>query len=70
MQKTEAAKTDLADSGAQRFAPSDRMPKEKDIAVVAYRLWEERGCPEGSPDDWYRSEQELAARSESSQSWQ
>ena len=27
------------------------------IAELAYRLWEERGCPEGSPDeDWYEAE--------------
>ena len=27
------------------------------VAELAYRLWEERGRPEGSPDeDWYRAE--------------
>jgi hypothetical protein len=27
------------------------------IAELAYRFWEERGRPEGSPDeDWYRAE--------------
>ena len=27
------------------------------IAELAYRLWEERGCPHGSPeDDWYKAE--------------
>jgi hypothetical protein len=27
------------------------------IAQLAYRLWQERGCPEGSPDcDWYNAE--------------
>jgi len=27
------------------------------IAELAYRLWEERGCPEGSPEeDWYAAE--------------
>ena len=27
------------------------------IAELAYRLWEERGRPEGSPeDDWYKAE--------------
>ncbi len=30
------------------------------IAVRAYGLWQERGCPDGSPDvDWFRAEQEL-----------
>jgi hypothetical protein len=27
------------------------------IAELAYHFWEERGCPEGSPeDDWYKAE--------------
>jgi len=27
------------------------------IAELAYRLWEERGCPEGAPEeDWYAAE--------------
>lgn len=33
---------------------------ESEIAVLAYRLWLERGCPEGSPEeDWYLAEGEL-----------
>lgn len=29
-------------------------------AELAYRFWEERGCPVGSPDeDWYRAEEEI-----------
>jgi hypothetical protein len=29
----------------------------KDIAALAYFLWMDRGCPEGSPDeDWYQAE--------------
>jgi len=31
-----------------------------DIARLAYRLWEERGCPIGSPEeDWLRAEELL-----------
>ena len=31
-----------------------------DVAALAYRLWQERGCPMGSPeDDWYRAEELL-----------
>jgi hypothetical protein len=27
------------------------------IAGLAFRCWEERGCPQGSPDeDWYKAE--------------
>ncbi|MDD5544173.1 MAG: DUF2934 domain-containing protein [Acidobacteriia bacterium] len=30
------------------------------ISELAYRLWNERGCPIGSPDeDWFRAEEEL-----------
>ena len=30
------------------------------IAALAYRLWQERGCPEGSPEiDWLDAEQRL-----------
>ena len=33
---------------------------ESEIAALAYELWQERGCPIGSPDkDWFRAEQEL-----------
>ena len=34
--------------------------QHEQIEKLAYRLWEERGAPLGSPDDdWYRAEQEL-----------
>jgi hypothetical protein len=30
------------------------------IAALAYTLWQERGCPEGSAEeDWFRAEKEL-----------
>ena len=53
------------------MADSDRAAKPDGPAVaggssterirdLAYRFWEERGRPEGSPElDWYRAEQEL-----------
>jgi hypothetical protein len=32
-------------------------PTESEIAIVAYRLWLERGCPIGSDrEDWFRAE--------------
>jgi hypothetical protein len=32
----------------------------KRICERAYQLWEERGCPEGSPDqDWFMAEREI-----------
>jgi hypothetical protein len=37
---------------------------ETEIASLAYRLWLERGCPEGSPEeDWFLAERELRQRS-------
>jgi len=39
-----------------------REPNHDDIAALAYALWQERGCPIGSPeDDWFRAETELKA---------
>ena len=30
------------------------------IAALAYAMWQERGCPEGTPEeDWFRAEGEL-----------
>ena len=34
--------------------------EHEQIALLAYALWEARGCPEGSPEvDWFQAEQEL-----------
>jgi len=31
-----------------------------EIAALAYQLWNDRGCPIGSPEeDWFRAEMEL-----------
>ena len=39
-----------------------RHVSEPDVARLAYALWEQRGCPEGSSEeDWFRAEQELWA---------
>lgn len=41
-------------------APLDR----ESIAVLAYRLWQQRGCPEGSGEwDWLQAEAILRAES-------
>jgi hypothetical protein len=35
----------------------------EDIPVLAYKLWQARGCPEGSPqEDWFRAVEELESR--------
>jgi hypothetical protein len=34
-----------------------------DIAALAHKLWEARGCPEGSSEeDWFRAAEELRSR--------
>jgi adenosine deaminase len=36
---------------------------QQEIAALAYRLWQDRGCPEGSPEqDWSRAVEELQSR--------
>ena len=36
---------------------------DSEISVVAYRLWEERGRPDGDPDrDWYEAERKVRPR--------
>lgn len=33
---------------------------ESEIAALAYRFWQERGCPQGSSqEDWFLAEREL-----------
>jgi hypothetical protein len=35
----------------------------QEIAILAYQLWRERGCPMGSPEeDWFRAERTLQSR--------
>lgn len=37
-------------------------PTEEQIAIVAYEMWEARGCPHGSSDeDWFAAEARLAS---------
>lgn len=32
-------------------------PADSEIATLAYQLWQDRGCPIGSPDeDWFLAE--------------
>jgi hypothetical protein len=38
-------------------------PSYDEVAARAYHCWQERGCPEGSPEeDWHRAERELRER--------
>ena len=43
-----------------RNAKAATTPEPDQIASLAYTLWQQRGCPEGSPvADWLRAEEEL-----------
>ena len=37
-------------------------PTQDQISKLAYTLWQQRGCPDGSPEvDWLEAEEELTA---------
>ena len=39
-----------------------RTPTHDELRQAAYRFWQERGCPHGSPEvDWQRAEEELGS---------
>ncbi|MDA1237024.1 MAG: DUF2934 domain-containing protein, partial [Acidobacteria bacterium] len=45
---------------ASAAAPASDAPNSKEIERLAYKLWEERGCPEGtSLEDWNRAQEML-----------
>jgi len=48
-------------------ASSSEVPASTaDVAALAYQLWLDRGCPEGSPDeDWYEAQRKLQIQTES-----
>lgn len=59
---TSAMETKLT-SGKTALVPADQSV----IAALAYQLWQDRGCPIGSPDeDWFEAEKQAVSRSERS----
>jgi hypothetical protein len=62
-------KTAEGSVSARRGQPTPDEPlvlstsqRDETIAKLAYQLWLERGCPDGSPEeDWFRAEQVLDA---------
>ncbi len=39
------------------------QPDSTAIAALAYEFWQDRGCPDGTPEeDWFRAEEELEGR--------
>lgn len=64
-----ARKIDLTETDTNQPAdPTERnaspeVPREDLIAALAYRLWQDRGCPIGSgQEDWFQAEQQLKSR--------
>lgn len=53
--------TKLTPQSQEVPSPAPEHPTyHEQVAILAYQLWQERGSPEGSPeDDWFRAEQEL-----------
>lgn len=52
--------------GTPAEPPTEMEPDTsyEQIAILAYYLWQKRGCPEGSPEeDWFRAEHELLGQS-------
>ena len=48
---------------AVQIAGAEAGCTEHGIAALAYKLWQERGCPNGSDqEDWFRAENELKSR--------
>ena len=51
--------TNIPDQSGRNAAALD--PNE--IAIRSYELWQQRGCPIGSPEiDWFNAEEELLSR--------
>ena len=53
-------KANRSDGRITLVAISESEEREQ-ITVLAYALWQARGCPEGTPDeDWFRAQREIA----------
>ncbi|HEX3746264.1 MAG TPA: DUF2934 domain-containing protein [Bryobacteraceae bacterium] len=38
---------------------------ENEVATLAYSYWQQRGCPDGCPEeDWFRAERELSGQTQ------
>ena len=39
-----------------------QKPSHEDVSELAYALWQQRGCPDGSPEeDWFEAENWLVS---------
>jgi len=50
--------------GVHEESSVESLPSEQEqLELLAYEYWQERGRPEGSPDeDWFHAEKELQRR--------
>jgi hypothetical protein len=50
----------IARPGSVQRNAGTANPSQQDIANLAYALWQQRGCPEGSAEeDWTEAERQL-----------
>jgi hypothetical protein len=43
-----------------RVEEISKPENQQQIAILAYKFWQTRGCPEGTPEeDWFRAKQEI-----------
>jgi hypothetical protein len=51
---------ELESEPSEEQPQSGAEPQSDHVATLAYRLWQERGCPDGSSEvDWFQAEQLL-----------
>jgi hypothetical protein len=52
--------THAAQASANNLSTESVQPTRDDIAALAYALWRDRGCPDGSAEtDWLTAERKL-----------
>jgi len=57
------AKAKTTNTAAETTLPPIAVPSHQEIAMLAKRFWEERGCQDGGAEqDWLRAEAQLMAR--------
>jgi len=68
---TALVKTDVIDRERVDDQPGDTTSNTEEtvpgthaeVAHLAYQLWEQRGCPDGCPEeDWFRAEHEIQSQ--------
>ncbi len=55
--------TQVVHAATDEARPATAEPDASEIASLAYKLWMERGSPDGSDqEDWYRAERMLKSQ--------